>query len=177
MLYLCTTIMCSSVYFLIFLVFVFCTHIRAHTHTHTHTHACSPESLDMVDIIHPNRQLSNYYTPHNRPPGTIGVEGGVAKGGEELMAMKNTVGVNHTTTPLHMNQIVVTNLTDSPRNSRTSFNVPADIGRSLKNLQTFKDLFVSRKRIAIGPVIREGGCSVWWVWHFNSVCVWVGGFC
>ena len=119
----------------------------------------SPENLDMMDVIHPPTR-PNYFNSHqgNLPPGVIvreGVAGG-GGGGEELMGMKNTVKVNHMTTPLHMNQIVVTNLADSPRNSRSSFTVP-DIGRSLKNLQSFKDLFVSRKRIAIEPVIREGG--------------------
>ena len=61
--------------------------------------------------------------------------------------------------PKGLTQIAITNLTNSPRNSRNSFTGSSDIGRDLRNLQTFKDLFVSRKRIAIGQVLCEGR---WW---------------
>lgn len=121
----------------------------------------SPDNLDLADVLRPaaNQQQVYYATNHvHHPPNMAVQDGGVATG-EELMTMKTMIAVNHTTTPLHMNQIVVTNLADSPRNSRSSFTVPTDIGRSLKNLQPYKDLFVSRKRIAIGPAIKEGGCG------------------
>lgn len=52
-------------------------------------------------------------------------------------------------------QVPITNLAISPRNSRSSFTVP-DMGKSLRSLHGFKDLFVSRKRIAIGQVLGEG---------------------
>ena len=60
-------------------------------------------------------------------------------------------------TPTHMTQIPITNLQTSPRNSRSSFTNPAsDFNKSIRSLQSFKDLFVDRKRISMGHIIQEG---------------------
>ena len=56
-----------------------------------------------------------------------------------------------------MTQLHITNLQNSPRNSRSSFTMPPnDLTRSIKSLQSFKELFVDRKRISMGHIIMEG---------------------
>ena len=34
----------------------------------------------------------------------------------------------------------------------------SDLTKSMRSVYSFKELFVSRKRITIGPVLKEGGC-------------------
>lgn len=57
-----------------------------------------------------------------------------------------------------MGQLPITNLTTSPRNSRSSFIGPSELTKSARygSLHTFKDLFVDRKRISVGQVLKEG---------------------
>ena len=57
--------------------------------------------------------------------------------------------------PRPLSQVPIAPLTNSPRNSRT-FSVPSDLSKSLRSLQSFKDLIVDRKRISIGQVLKEG---------------------
>ena len=52
-------------------------------------------------------------------------------------------------------QMPIAPLTNSPRNSRT-FSIPSDLSKSIHSLQSFKVLFVDRKRISIGQVLKEG---------------------
>ena len=59
-------------------------------------------------------------------------------------------------TPPQLTHLPITNLSSSPRNSQSSFTMPNDLTRSIRSLQSFKDLFVQRKRISIGIVLREG---------------------
>lgn len=40
--------------------------------------------------------------------------------------------------------------------SQSSFTITSDMAKGLRSLNTFKDLFVSRKRINIGQVLSEG---------------------
>lgn len=60
-----------------------------------------------------------------------------------------------THTPTSLTQVPITTLTNSPRNSR-SFSMPTELTRSVRSLHSFKELFVHRKRIAIGQVLKEG---------------------
>lgn len=60
-----------------------------------------------------------------------------------------------THTPTSLTHVPITTLTNSPRNSR-SFSMPTELTRSVRSLQSFKELLVHRKRIAIGQVLKEG---------------------
>ena len=81
----------------------------------------------------------------------------IDKGVEAAAGLPLITGINNPTiTPLHMGQLAITNLPGSPRHSRSSFTMPNEIQKSLRSLHSFKDIFVSRKRIAFGPVITEG---------------------
>ncbi|XP_064394649.1 tyrosine-protein kinase RYK-like [Halichondria panicea] len=50
----------------------------------------------------------------------------------------------------------VSDLKSSPRHSHSSISVPPALNNSLRNLHSFRDLFVHRKRISIGVVLTEG---------------------
>ena len=69
-----------------------------------------------------------------------------------------------------MGQLPITNLTTSPRNSRSSFIGPSELTKSARygSLHTFKDLFVDRKRISVGQVLKEGGWG--WGWAVSCCC-------
>ena len=60
-----------------------------------------------------------------------------------------------THTPTSLTHVPITTLTNSPRNSR-SFSMPTELTKSMRSLQSFKELFVHRKRISIGQVLKEG---------------------
>ena len=57
----------------------------------------------------------------------------------------------------------------------------SDLTKSMRSVYSFKELFVSRKRITIGPVLKEGGymyvCSGGMCVVCVCVCACSGGAC
>ena len=56
-------------------------------------------------------------------------------------------------------ELPITELPSSPRHSHSSLTGPHTLSSSLRNLHAFRDLFVHRKRISIGVVLKEGESS------------------
>ena len=114
----------------------------------------SPNELNLEDVInmtvmdlYPRNGPGGHALHHHHPPGSD------VSGPNSNLPAK----LQYEMSPGHMTQMHITNLQNSPRNSRSSFTMPPnDLTKSIKSLQSFKELFVDRKRISMGHIIMEG---------------------